>query len=343
MSKKKKTVHKFNMALLFSAFVFITMLVSMVIVLGVMRLLLYLGFIEYPDTFHQPLILFIIISLLVGGGVSLFISRRPLKPWYVLTNAANEIAEGNYSVRVSTSGPEAVQELFNSFNHMAEELGSVEMLRSDFVNNFSHEFKTPIVSISGFAAMLKRDDLTEEERSEYLDIIISETSRLTNLADNVLNLSKTEQQTILTQKETFNVSEQIRLSIAMILSKWSGSDVDISFDGGEVYITGNKELLRQVWINLLDNAIKFSPDRADIDIRITKEDGVTIFFTDHGMGMDPATMQHIFDKFYQGDTSHSAGGNGLGLPLAKRIIELHGGTLSVSSKKGKGSTFSVRL
>lgn len=343
MVKWKKTLRHFSMALIFTAFVFISMLVSMLLVLGIMRVLAYSGIIAYPDSFHQPLLLFAIVSLLVGTCVALFISHRPLRPWYILTNAANEIANGNYQVRVHTNGPEAVQDLFGSFNHMAEELGSVEMLRSDFVNNFSHEFKTPIVSIRGFAKMLQRNDLTEEERKEYLDIIISESERLSNLADNVLSLSKIEQQTILSEKEYFNVSEQIRLVIAMVLSKWSQKDVDISLDGDEVYLTGNKELLRQVWINLLDNAIKFSPDHVRIDIRITKKNDITISFTDHGFGMNQDTMQHIFEKFYQGDTSHTVKGNGLGLPLSKRIIELHDGSISVSSKEGKGTTFLITL
>lgn len=331
MPKRKKVFRQFSLTLLYTLFVFLTMLVSMLLVMGGIRLLSYFGVVSYRDASHMPLALFIIVSLIVGAGISFFISRRPLKPWYDLTNAANEIADGNFSVRVHTSGPEAVQTLFNSFNRMAEELGSVEMLRSDFVNNFSHEFKTPIVSVHGFAGMLKRQDLTDEERQEYLDIIINETQRLADLADNVLNLSRLEQQTILTQKERFNLSEQIRLAVSVTAEKWKDKDVNISFDGGEVYVSGNKELLSQVWINLLDNSMKFTPDPAAINIRIKEKDDITVSVIDNGIGMSADIVKHMFDKFYQGDASHDTRGNGLGLPLVKRIIELHGGTVSVES------------
>lgn len=339
----KKIFKHFSLALIFTAFVFLTMLLAMAIVFGVIRILNYFNIIVYPDSVHMPLMLFAIISLLVGGCLAFVISKRPLKPWYNLTNAADEIAKGNYEVRVHDKGPEAVQDLYDSFNHMAQELGSVEMLRDDFVNNFSHEFKTPIVSIRGFAKMLKRDDLTAQERAEYLDIIISESERLANLADNVLNVSRVEQQTILTDKESFNLSEQIRQSIAMVLSKWSHKDADISFDGNEIYYTGSKELLRQVWINLLDNAMKFTGDKPLIKVRIYDKESVCVKISDNGIGMNEETINHIFDKFYQGDTSHDTKGNGLGLPLVKSIVELHGGHIEVVSEEGKGTSFTVIL
>lgn len=146
------------------------------------------------------------------------------------------------------------------FNHMAEEIGSIEMLRSDFINNFSHEFKTPIASIQGFAEMLQLKYLTEGERTEYIHTIIDEASRLTALATNILNLSKVEQQSILTDQNRFNVTEQLRQVIALLDKKWSDKRISIAFDCGEVFYTGNEELLKQVWINLIDNAIKFSPE-----------------------------------------------------------------------------------
>lgn len=332
------------MALLFAAFVFVIMLFSMAIVFGCMILFTHLGIIDYPNSFHQPLYLFAVVSLLVSVFMAVFTSHRPLKPWYVLMNAANEISNGNYSVRVNTKGPEAIQELYCSFNHMAEELGSVEVLRTDFVNNFSHEFKTPIVSIRGFAKMLKRSDLTEIERDEYLDIIISETERLTELSNNVLNLSKIEQQTILSNKKSFNVSEQIRLVIVMMLSKWSKKPVNVTFESDEVYLIGNEELLKQVWINLLDNAIKFSPDNRNVEINIfTEENGIRFNFTDCGNGMTIESTSHIFEKFYQGDISHTVQGNGLGLTISKRIVELHSGTIHVAHSDENGTIIEVYL
>ena len=160
------------------------------------------------------------MSIGVGTTLAFLFSKLPLKPIRTVCEAADKIADGDYNVRINLKGPAEFIQLAESFNHMAEELGSVEMLRSDFVNNFSHEFKTPIVSVRGFAKMLKRDDLTDEERNEYLDTIITESERLAELSTNILNLTKIEQQTILTDKKQFNVSEQIRLVIAMLSGKW---------------------------------------------------------------------------------------------------------------------------
>lgn len=344
MNNWKKKLHQFSLVLLFAVFVFFTMLLSMLLVFSSMNLLVYFGLVHYPSDAHQPLLLFALVSLFVGTFMAIFIGNRPLKPWYELTNAADEIANGNYTVRVHTKGPEAVQELNQSFNHMAEELASVELLRTDFINNFSHEFKTPIVSIRGFAKMLKRSDLTQAEQQEYLNIIINESERLADLANNVLNLSKIEQQTILTNKKQFNISEQIRLVIAMMMSKWSKKPFDIAFESDEIYLVGNEEMLKQVWINLLDNAIKFSSDHSAIKIRILKEEkGLSILVRDHGPGMDPETRQHIFDKFYQGDPSRTSPGNGLGLTIVKQIISLHTGTIQVESTSSLGTTFRVFL
>ena len=257
--------------------------------------------------------------------------------------AVDKIADGDYSARIDLKGTEDFKTLSQKFNHMAEEIGSVEMLRSDFVNNFSHEFKTPIVSIRGFAKALKWEDLTTEEREEYLNIIISESERLSDLAANVLYLSKIETQTILTNKATFNVSEQIRLVIALLDQKFSEKHIEIIFDCKEFFIRGNQEMLKQVWINLLDNAIKFSPENGIVTVQIHPVQEQIIFrISDQGSGMSSEIMTHIFDKFYQGDLSHSTSGNGLGLAIVKKIVELHKGTVSVSSSD-RGSTFEVKL
>ena len=227
---------------------------------------------------------------------------------------------------------------------MAEELASVELLRTDFVNNFSHEFKTPIVSIRGFARILKRKDLTEEMRSEYLDTIIQESERLADLADQVLSLSKLENQAIITDKKAYNVSEQIRLIIAMMYSKWSERIIDIDFERGELLLHANEELMKQVFINLLDNAVKFSPDGSVIKVHIIEKVSSLIFvIRDQGPGMDEDTASRIFDKFYQGDTSHGASGNGLGMTIAHRIVALHGGSIRVETAPGKGTSFYVEL
>lgn len=225
---------------------------------------------------------------------------------------------------------------------MAREIGSVEMLRSDFVNNFSHEFKTPIVSVRGFAKALKWDNLSEEERDEYLDIIISESERLADLSTNVLYLSKIEQQAILTDKHRFNLSEQMRLVIALLDKKLSGKDIQIYFDCGEFSLVSNEEMLRQVWINLIDNAIKFSPAHGVIEIQITQVNGKTsVSVSNQGEKIPPETAAHIFEKFYQGDASHTTKGNGLGLAIVKRIIQLHGGMVSLKQSEPDRIVFEV--
>nr|MBP7401065.1 HAMP domain-containing histidine kinase [Clostridia bacterium] len=227
-----------------------------------------------------------------------------------------------------------MNKFINSFNHMASELGSVEMLRNDFINNLSHEFKTPIVSVSGFARMLRRDDLTPEERDEYLDIIIQESDRLAELSTNILNLSKIENQHILTDKQEVNVSEQIRLAVALLEKKWSKKNIDIQFDSEEVHVSGNAEMLKQVWINLIDNAVKFSPEYGTVKIDARQSpDRIEVSVANEGE-MSEEAAKHVFDKFYQGDPSHTEQGNGLGLTIAQKITELHRGTLRAERTTG---------
>ncbi|MCM1127826.1 MAG: HAMP domain-containing histidine kinase [Lachnospiraceae bacterium] len=259
-------------------------------------------------------------------------------------DAADKIADGDYSPRLHLKGSDEIRQLGQKFNHMAEELGSVEMLRKDFINNFSHEFKTPIVSIRGFAKMLKLDELSNEERDEYLNIIISESERLSDLATHVLDLSKIEQQSILTDKSRFNITEQIRRCIALLDGKWAEKKISFDFNCQEYYFTGNEKMMEQVWINLIDNAIKFSPDESTVSISIFSEnDSLTVSIADSGSGIDESAQPYIFDKFYQADVSHSTKGNGLGLTIAQKIISLHNGTIQVTSSKRNGTLIRVKL
>jgi len=254
------------------------------------------------------------------------------------------VAGGDFSVKVDIKGIGELEELSHSFNKMTQELSSIETLRSDFVNNFSHEFKTPIVSIRGFAKLLKENNLTAEERCEYLDIIITESERLAALSTNVLTLSKYENLEIIADKAPFRLDEQIRKTIVLMESKWSLKELTISVELDNVLYHGNEDLTQQIWLNLLDNAIKFSDQGGSINITLTNvNDKIQFVIQDDGSGMDEKTKDHIFDKFYQGDTSHSKSGYGLGLPLVKRIVELCGGDVSVQSQPSKGSKFTVVL
>lgn len=196
-----------------------------------------------------------VISVLIGMAVSAILVKIPLRPIQQLIDNMNRLAEGNFKVRIHFPGifgkKPVMEELANSFNKMAEELENTEMLRSEFINNFSHEFKTPIVSIAGFAKLLKRGDLTEEQREEYLDIIEEESLRLSRMATNVLNLTRVENQAILTNITEFNLSEQLRGCVLLLERKWEKKGLSFQLEFGEHMVLANEELLREVWINLL--------------------------------------------------------------------------------------------
>lgn len=332
MNKFKASFKYLRLSLLFAFVVFLILLCTMGLVYLGIQLLAHGGVLDAVELRKVPLFAFCTTSIVVGTVIAGVFSKKPLRPLREMMSAADKIAAGDYSVRLDLKGPEEFRQLSNKFNHMAEELGSVELLRTDFVNNFSHEFKTPIVSIRGFARALKWDDLSEQEREEYLDIIISESERLSALSTNVLYLSKLEKQSILTDKRKFNVSEQIRLVIALLDRKFTEKNLHIVFDSQEYFLTGNEEMLKQVWINLIDNAIKFSPNDGVITVTISQDNFHThISVSNEGTGIEPAAQAHIFDKFYQADPSHAAYGNGLGLSIVKKIVDLHGGQITVKS------------
>lgn len=287
----------------------------------------------------------LLISSFVGTIISSVVSYHLLRPMRELIAATKTVAKGDFSVQLKSEDQIGeMAELIDSFNLMTRELGGIEMFRSDFINTFSHEFKTPIVSIRGFAKQLKNENLTAEERQEYTDIIIAESERLTKLSANILMLSKLEHQTILSDQTEFSLAEQIRSDILLLEKQWSKKNLDIDPDLAEVMYYGNAEILSQLWVNLLSNAIKFTPDGGKIEIVLTQDsDHVKIVVRDNGVGMSAETLPHVFEKFYQGDRSHAAEGNGLGLSLVKRIVELCGGSISIESEEGNGTSVYVAL
>ncbi len=268
---------------------------------------------------------------------------RMLRPVSRLTEATRKVAEGDFTVRLPVDRRDELGQLMENFNHMAQELQSIEYLQKDFISNVSHEFKTPIASIQGFATLLKSPETTEEEREEYTSIIIKESQRLSRLSQNLLRLSKLEYQQRLTEDEPFSLDEQLRQTVLLLEPEWAPKEIRWDVNLETTVIRGDAELLQQVWINLLGNAIKFSPKGGEITLSLYISDVVKVRIRDQGIGMDEATQARIFERFYQGDTSHAHEGNGLGLALAKRIIDLHGGALHVKSSPDKGSTFTVEL
>lgn len=334
----------------FTMFVFFILIITGFIT-GSVILLLY-HFRAAPIALFTPVVLPLLtmsMSIFIGTFLAAFVGKVIINPLRRLIAATDEIRHGNYSIRVDNKT--SIGELNNlmiSFNSMAKELGNTELFRNNFINNFSHEFKTPVVSVRGFARQLQKDNkmhhLTDEQRREYTDIIVAECDRLANLSTNILTLTKFENQQIVTDKTDFYLDEQIRSSILLLEKQWSAKNIDFELNLSEIKYHFNEEMLSQVWINLIGNAIKFSPENETITVRCIKRDHkIQIDISDNGEGMDSETIKKIFDKFYQSDTSHKSEGNGLGLSIVKRIIELAGGEITVVSEPKKGSTFKVYL
>lgn len=340
---KKKLLNKITISLTYSFILFLCLALIMLITSGIT----YIGTsLNLFDTFNtmDGMIITVITCLIVGMIITAITGPRMFKPFQKIIEAIEQLATGDFSVRLNLHNPHSFSRLSSSFNRMAEELGGIELLRNDFVNNFSHEFKTPIVSIKGFAEMLKYADLTEEERNEYLDIVISESSRLASLASNVLNMTKIETQSILTETQKFNIGEQLRECVILLEAKISDKKINLEASIVDMPYSGNKELLSQVWLNLLDNAVKFTPEGGSICISLRQSvTSIKAIIMDTGCGIDAKNSEHIFEKFYQTDTSHATAGNGIGLAVVKKIVELHGGEIQLQSEVNKGSTFTVIL
>ena len=287
----------------------------------------------------------LVVSVIIGTCISAAVASKIVRPVREVKKAMHRVEKGDFSQRLEVTGFNGeIDELIESYNKMAQELGGIEMFRENFINSFSHEFKTPIVSIQGFAKQLKKENLSEEKKQEYIDIIISESKRLTNLSSNILMLSKLENQQIITDKTSFSLDEQIRNCILLLEKQWTAKDISFDIDMQEIQYTTNAEMLSQVWVNIIGNAIKFSPEGSSIRVKLFKEgDVITAEITDRGIGMDQQTISHIFERFYQGDRAHASEGNGLGLPLVKRIVELCNGNIRVESQYGKGTNFIVTL
>lgn len=325
----------------------------LIVVLGLSSLTAYLfdalGVISGEDGISAThIVIFMAISSVVmGTAISYISSKMILSPLNMISSKLNSLANGNFGTRVDfnkiVSRVPSFLELSTVFNKLSEELKNTEMLRSDFINNFSHEFKTPIVSIAGFAKLLKKGNLTEEQQNQYLDAIEEESLRLSYMATNVLNLTKIENQSILTDLTNYNVSEQIRSCILILEPKWAKKDIEFQLDINEYTINANEELLKQVWINLIDNAIKFSQQGGLVTIKATDiKDYIFVSITNYGTEIPPETRAKIFNKFYQSDVSHSTEGNGIGLAVVKKIVDLHKGKIIVNSEN-QSVTFTATI
>ena len=263
-----------------------------------------------------------------------------------ISDAMQKVADGDYTVRLDAEKDQPFRELYRNFNTMAEELGGVEMLKNDFINGYAHELRTPITSINGFAEMLLNDDgtLSREEKRSYLEIIASESRRLADLAGNSLLMSRLDTQKIIPDKKPFSLDEQLRRCSILLSGQWTEKELDMTMDLDEAVYVGDYDLMQHLWINLLTNAVKYTPKGGSITVTLKNEEKfIAVSVADTGKGIPPEDRERIFDKYYQTDKSHSKHGLGLGLAICKRIVQLCNGSLTVESEVGVGSTFTVKL
>ena len=283
-------------------------------------------------------------------GIADYIRRkitveRPVKQ---ITAAAEKIMQGDLSARVPPihgAGTDGFERIGSAINAMAEELAGMETLRTDFIANVSHELKTPLAVMGNYATMLQRPGITEEEKNGYAKAISEAARKLAQLITNILKLNKLENQQIFPQPKEYDLGEQLCECLLVFEDAWEAKDLKIETDiQDDVRIKSDPELLSLVWNNLISNAVKFTPDGGTIGLSLKAEGGsVTVQVRDTGCGMRPETGMHIFEKFYQGDTSHATQGNGLGLALVKRVMDILNGQIGVQSVYGEGSTFTVKL
>lgn len=289
----------------------------------------------------------ITFAAIIGLVLVIVVFKHVIGPIRKMSDATKKVAKGDFNVQIENKKirKDEIGTLTENFNMMVRELESNEYLSKEFMSNVSHEFKTPIASIQGFANLLKDKDISEKDKEEYIDIIIEESGRLANLSNNIQQLSKLENKKGLIQKQKVAIDEQIRKCIIILNNKLEEKNIEIGMDEDkDVFLNVNEDMMHQVWINLINNAIKYTDDNGRIDIIIDEfKDRVVVEVKDTGRGIKEENVDKIFEKFYQEDSSHNSEGNGLGLAIVKKIVELHKGTIEVKSKIGEGSSFIVTI
>jgi two-component system sensor histidine kinase BaeS len=287
----------------------------------------------------------LMLSAVLGTAFASFVNKKVFSQITELSQSMGRVAAGDFGIRLETKSKiSEIRKAYHSFNVMARELAATEILQTDFVSSVSHEIKTPINAIEGYTTLLQNGQLTESEREQYVEKILFNTRRLSQLVGNILLLSKVDNQVIPEKCTRYRLDEQIRQSIVLLEPKWAAKEQEFEVEMEPVLYGGYESLMLHVWNNLLDNAIKFNPTGGKIQIGLIQA-GKNVRFTiqDSGPGIDPAAQTHIFDRFYQGDSSHRGEGNGLGLALVKRILDLCGGAIQVENCPPRGCRFTVML
>jgi len=295
---------------------------------------------EVPST-----VWLIIFSVAIGAALAFFLNRLFFKPIRKLSRAMKRVAKGDFTTEISEKNfLHEMQDIYTSFNLMVKELDRTETLQSDFIANVSHEIKTPVTAIEGYAMLLEDGSATEQEREGYVEKILFNTQRLSELVNNVLLLSKLESQAIETHYEEFRMDEQVRQAIMLLEPKWEAKATEFDVEMEEISCVGNAGLFLQVCTNLIGNAIKFGPAGGTVKLRLNGTAEKVVFVVeDQGDGISEEAQQYIFGKFYQVDSSHKEEGNGLGLALVKRIVDLTNGEIGVENVEPKGCRFTVTL
>lgn len=339
------------MLALFALNVFTIIVVVMLVITAIGMISVSQGWIKASTWTHPAVVsaLTVFITIILTLAISLAVKRIALNPMKDMLVAMGELKRGNFDVEAHRSANfelREVDEFIDSFNETARVLRSIEILRSDFINDFSHEFKTPIVSINGFAQLLCEPGLTESERLEYAGIIAKESQRLANLSGDILALRQMESLGSIPEEDrhAFEMGEQLRSALVIAAEKWSDKSLSFNVDIEPAEVIGSEALLGRVWTNLVDNACKFSPREGTVTVRAGLMDNGRARATieNDGPELTSDQLERIFDRFYQADPSHATKGCGLGLPLAKRVIELHHGALIVRSERGH-TAFTVEL
>lgn len=298
-------------------------------------------------TFLNIFILTFMFTVIVAFIKYIFIDRRVDD----ILDATEKISKGDYSIRLYTSKFSVNSDfdlIYKNFNKMAEELSSTETLQTDFISNVSHEMKTPLAVIKNYSSLLQTKNISNDDVVEYAETIVKNTNRLNSLVTNILKLNKLENQKVVLEKSKFNLSESVSECLINFENLIEEKNINIQADiEDEIFIYSDQNMLELVWSNLISNAIKFTPKDGAVGVSCKKEKssagGVVVEVWDTGCGISSESGKHIFEKFYQGDTSHKTQGNGLGLALVKKIIDILGGEISVESEVGKGSKFSIAI
>lgn len=347
MKKKKKEKVPLRLTILFTVIVGLIMIASILLAGVIIIIINSTNFSEDGNIPFFIAVYIVIICIFFAGITTKIISDKIFVPMIKLNESMKRVADGDFSVRMNETGMfREVREMIQNFNIMAKQLSSNKIIHTDFTRNVSHEMKTPLSTIEGYATLLQDPNITYEKRAEYAEKIIQNTKRLSTLTGNILALSRLENNSVAIQKKKFSLDEQLRQVVIMYEEVWTEKNIDIDIDdeGKHVAVYGSEDMLFQAWQNLVGNALKFTDNGGVVRIILRETpDSITVSVKDNGIGISEEDQKRIFEKFYQADASHASNGNGLGLAITRQIIEHHSGSIKVVSEPNKGSEFIVIL